>query len=75
IAGTKNSFAIIENPSIRKTIAKRQLINNQHEIPTIGLLTTEAAFTYGDEWLKELKVILERNIEFVEEYLSTHTRI
>ncbi|CYV57342.1 MalY/PatB family protein [Streptococcus suis] len=75
IAGTKNSFAIIENPSIRKTFAKRQLINNQHEIPTIGLLTTEAAFTYGDEWLKELKVILERNIDFVEEYLATHTRI
>lgn len=75
IAGTKNSFAIIENPSIRKTFAKRQLINNQHEIPTIGLLTTEAAFTYGDEWLKELKVILERNIDFVEEYLATHTRV
>ncbi|HEM4926315.1 TPA: pyridoxal phosphate-dependent aminotransferase [Streptococcus suis] len=75
IAGTKNSFAIIENPSIRKTFAKRQLINNQHEIPTIGLLTTEAAFTYGDEWLKEWKVILERNIDFVEEYLATHTRI
>ncbi|HEM4248897.1 MalY/PatB family protein [Streptococcus suis] len=75
IAGTKNSFAIIENPSIRKTFAKRQLINNQHEIPTIGLLTTEAAFTYGDEWLKELKVILERNIDFVEEYLTTRTRI
>ncbi|HEM4069917.1 TPA: pyridoxal phosphate-dependent aminotransferase [Streptococcus suis] len=75
IAGTKNSFAIVENPSIRKTFAKRQLINNQHEIPTIGLLTTEAAFTYGDEWLKELKVILERNIDFVEEYLTTHTRI
>ncbi|WP_105153648.1 MalY/PatB family protein [Streptococcus suis] len=75
IAGTKNSFAIIENPSIRKTFAKRQLINNQHEIPTIGLLTTEAAFTYGDEWLKELKVILERNIDFVEEYLTSHTRI
>ncbi|WP_449451139.1 MalY/PatB family protein [Streptococcus suis] len=75
IAGTKNSFAIIENPSISKTFAKRQLINNQHEIPTISLLTTEAAFTYGDEWLKELKVILERNIDFVEEYLATHTRI
>ncbi|NQI84936.1 pyridoxal phosphate-dependent aminotransferase [Streptococcus suis] len=75
IAGTKNSFAIIENPSIRKTFAKRQLINNQHEIPTIGLLTTEAAFTYGDEWLTELKNVLEKNIDYVEEYLTTHTRI
>ncbi|AUC91972.1 cysteine desulfurase [Streptococcus suis] len=75
IAGTKNSFAIIENPSIRKTFAKRQLANNQHEVPTIGLLTTEAAFTYGDEWLTELKSILEKNIDYVEEYLTSHTRI
>ncbi|WP_418126585.1 MalY/PatB family protein [Streptococcus parasuis] len=75
IAGTKNSFAIIENPSIRKTFAKRQLANNQHEVPTIGLLTTEAAFTYGDEWLTELKNVLEKNIDYVEEYLTSHTRI
>ena len=75
IAGTKNSFAIIENPSIRKTFAKRQLANNQHEILTIGLLTTEAAFTYGDGWLTELKNVLEKNIDYVEEYLTSHTRI
>ena len=75
IAGTKNSFAIIENPSIRKNFAKRQLANNQHEVPTIGLLTTEAAFTYGDEWLTELKNVLEKNIDYVEEYLTSHTRI
>ena len=75
IAGTKNSFAIIENPSIRKTFAKRQLANNQHEVPTIGLLTTEAAFTYGDDWLTELKNVLEKNIDYVEEYLTSHTRI
>ncbi|HFI0332008.1 TPA: MalY/PatB family protein [Streptococcus suis] len=75
IAGTKNSFAIIENPSIRKIFAKRQLANNQHEVPTIGLLTTEAAFTYGDEWLTELKNVLEKNIDYVEEYLTSHTRI
>lgn len=75
IAGTKNSFAIIENPSIRKTFATRQLANNQHEVPTIGLLTTEAAFTYGDEWLTELKNVLEKNIDYVEEYLTSHTRI
>ena len=75
IAGTKNSFAIIENPSIRKAFAKRQLANNQHEVPTIGLLTTEAAFTYGDEWLTELKNVLEKNIDYVEEYLTSHTRI
>ena len=51
------------------------MANNQHEVPTIGLLTTEAAFTYGDEWLTELKNVLEKNIDYVEEYLTSHTRI
>lgn len=55
IAGTKNSFAIIENPELRKIFAKRQLANNQHEIPAIGLITTETAFRYGADWLAELK--------------------
>lgn len=55
IAGTKNSFAIIENPDLRKIFAKRQLANNQHEIPAIGLITTETAFRYGADWLAELK--------------------
>ncbi|WP_153049048.1 aminotransferase class I/II-fold pyridoxal phosphate-dependent enzyme, partial [Streptococcus suis] len=41
IAGTKNSFAIIENPQLRKAFTRRQLVNNQHEIPAIGLITTE----------------------------------
>ena len=32
IAGTKNSYAVIENPKLRLAYQKRQLANNQHEI-------------------------------------------
>ena len=48
IAGTKNSFTIIENEDLRKAFKQKQLANNQHEIPTIGLITTQAALTYGN---------------------------
>lgn len=75
IAGTKNSFAIIENPELRKIFAKRQLANNQHEIPAIGLITTETAFRYGADWLAELKKVIETNVDFTVDYLETHTRI
>ena len=34
IAGTKNSFTIIENEDLRKAFKQKQLANNQHEIPT-----------------------------------------
>ena len=75
IAGTKNSFAIIENDQLRKTFQRQQLANNQHEVPTIGLITTEAAFTYGKPWLEELKIVLEKNIDYVVDELSQKTKI
>lgn len=75
IAGTKNSFAIIQNPRIRKAFATQQLANNQHEVPTVGLITTETAFAYGKPWLTELKTVLEKNIDFAVDYLSENTKI
>lgn len=75
IAGTKNSFAIIENPVLRKKFTKRQLTNNQHEIATIGLITTEVAFRYGKLWLDSLKPVLEGNIDYLVDYLGQHTNI
>lgn len=75
IAGTKNSFVIIENPTLRKAFAKQQLANNHHEISSIGLLATETAFRYGRDWLTELKSVLETNINFVTDYLEQNTRI
>lgn len=75
IAGTKNSFAIIENPSLRKKFTQQQLANNQHEIPTVGLITTEVALRQGREWLEELKEVLEENISYTIDYLRQHTKI
>ncbi|SDB33613.1 cystathione beta-lyase [Streptococcus henryi] len=75
IAGTKNSFAIIQNENLRKKFQHRQLANNQHEVPTIGMITTEVAFNQGKPWLEELKTVLETNINYVVDYLTEHTRI
>ncbi|KXT74958.1 Aspartate aminotransferase [Streptococcus gordonii] len=70
IAGTKNSYAVIENPSLRHQFKKRQLANNQHEISGLGFVATEAAYRYGKSWLTELKTVLEENIDFVVDYFS-----
>ncbi|KXT78487.1 MalY/PatB family protein [Streptococcus sp. DD13] len=75
IAGTKNSFAIIENPRLRKAFQRKQLANNQHEISGLGFLATEAAYRYGKPWLTELKGILEQNIEYVVTELEKKTKI
>ena len=70
IAGTKNSYAVIESPSLRHQFKKRQLANNQHEIAGLGFIATEAAYRYGKSWLTELKTVLEENIDFVVEYFA-----
>lgn len=75
IAGTKNSFAIIENKKLRDEFKRQQLANNQHEIPALGLITTEVAFTYGKPWLDQLKRVLEKNIDYVVDTLSRETKI
>ena len=75
IAGTKNSYAIIENPSLRKAFTKQQLANNQHEIPTVGLIATEAAFRHGRDWLDQLKEVLEENINYTVDFLTEHSQI
>ena len=51
------------------------MANNQNEIPTIGLITTQAAFTYGQPWLEELKTVLETNIDLLTKELSEKTNI
>ncbi|MEQ9809374.1 MalY/PatB family protein [Streptococcus jiangjianxini] len=75
IAGTKNSFALIPNPKLRKAFKDAQLVNNQHEVSTLGFLATETALRYGKDWLDELKIVLERNINLLTETLTTQTDI
>ncbi|MBM7636201.1 MalY/PatB family protein [Streptococcus saliviloxodontae] len=75
IAGTKNSFAIIQNESLRKSFQRTQLANNQHEVPTIGMVATEAAFNHGKAWLEEFRHVIEENINLVCEELESKTKI
>ena len=75
IAGTKNSYAVIENPKLRVAFQKRQLANNHHEISGLGYLATEAAYRYGKDWLEELKQVFEDHIEYVVEVLGKETKI
>lgn len=75
IAGTKNSYAIIENPKLRVAFQKRQLANNQHEISGLGYLATEAAYRSGEDWLTELKELIEKHINVVVDLFGKETKI
>lgn len=75
IAGTKNSYAIIENDALRKSFQAQQLRNNQHEISALGFIATEVAYLNGKGWLEDLKEILEENIDYTVEVLRDQTDI
>ena len=75
IAGTKNSYAIIENDALRKSFQAQQLRNNQHEISALGFIATEVAYQKGKAWLEDLKEVLEENINYTVEVLREQTDI
>lgn len=70
IAGTKNSYAIIENPTLCAQFKHQQLVNNHHEVSSLGYIATETAYRYGKPWLVALKAVLEENIQFAVEYFA-----
>ena len=75
IAGTKNSYVVIENPKLRTAFKQRQLANNQHEISGLGYIATEAAYRHGKPWLTELKQVFEKHIDYVVDELHEKTKI
>ncbi|MET3557559.1 cystathionine beta-lyase [Streptococcus rupicaprae] len=75
LAATKNSMAIIANPKLRKAFIRQRLANNQHEVPTLGMVATEAAFTKGKPWLLALRKQIEQHADYVAERLGLTTKI
>ncbi|MDR0200469.1 MAG: pyridoxal phosphate-dependent aminotransferase [Streptococcaceae bacterium] len=75
IAGTKCSYALIPDTTLREKFLARRLANNQHEVASLGMLTTEAALRNGADWLTQLKETLETNINYLLSNLTAHTKI
>ena len=75
IAGTKNSYAIIENEGLRKSFLAQQLRNNQQEISARGYMQTEDAYQKGKDWLEDLKTVLEENIDYAVDTIRERTDI
>jgi len=68
LAGLKTSALIIPNPKTRlkyDTTLQNMSIGMDN---SFGLVALEAAYTHGDEWLEELLVYLEDNMDFVIHY-------
>jgi len=69
IAGLETSIIIIPNKKLRRRFieAKGKLLSNPNPF---GLVATEAAFRYGDDWLSQLLEYLEGNLKFLMDYVE-----
>lgn len=70
IAGIVSSYAVVPDETIREKFYS-WLSANEFDMATIfAMVATEAAFTHGDEWRRQILRYVEGNIDFVVEYLE-----
>lgn len=70
MAALSTASVIISNGKFRKVY--NDLVQNLHiDMGNVfGTVASTAAYTYGDEWLMQLLVYINRNIDFLEAYLA-----
>lgn len=72
VAGLSTSAIIISNPEIRQQY--NQMLENMHLYlgNIFGNEAIIAAYTHGNQWIKELMLYLTQNVAFVREYLQVN---
>ena len=70
IAGIQAANIVIADDSMRRAVDKMSLTTGAYGLNIMGLVATRAAYTYGEKWIDELNVYLEKNIELVKTHLS-----
>jgi len=68
MAGFMFSNVIIPNDEIRAIWGQRHYLTDN----PLSIAAAQAAYTKGDEWLKQLKIYLDDNFEFTKQYQEEH---
>lgn len=72
LAGMTISNMLIPNRKLKQDI-NNMLRSAFLKTPNVLALTaTQAAYEYGDEWVREQKQYLEKNSEYVQDYIKEH---
>jgi cystathionine beta-lyase len=72
IAGIVSSFAVVENEGIRKKYFDYLLARQLNEGTIFGYLAAQYAYEYGDKWLDQAIEYIQKNIDFVDDFLQNH---
>ncbi|MBQ8356282.1 MAG: pyridoxal phosphate-dependent aminotransferase [Clostridia bacterium] len=72
LAGLHIANTYIYSDSLRRKFTKELDAQGYSQSNVMGLIACQAAYTYGAEWLDELKRYLAENLSFVRAYLREH---
>jgi cystathionine beta-lyase len=72
MAGLHNSNTYIYDDKLRKKFIDELDREGYSQSNIMGIIACQTAYTYGAQWLDELKIYLEKNLEFVREYLKSN---
>lgn len=72
IAGIVSSFSVIENEAIRKRYLNYLSPRELNSGTIFAYTATQVAYTACEDWLKELLVYVQGNIDFVADYMNNH---
>ena len=70
LAGMDISNLIIPNPELKNKVNQKLRSGFVKNPPLLSLTATQAAYTYGDEWLDQAKAYIEANSEYVLKFIS-----
>ena len=70
LAGLQVSNIFIPNQKLRRAFRKQIDAAGYSQLNTLGLVACQAAYTYGEEWLTQVKAYIRSNIAFIEQYLA-----
>lgn len=69
LAGLKIANIFIPNTKLRQQFKEEISKTGFGGLDTFGLAACEAAYSFGDEWLLQLKEYLQGNLDFVREFI------
>ena len=72
LAGLHNGNLFIKNDKYRRLVRRSIYDTGYSQSNIMGIIASEAAYRYGNDWLKELIIYLESNLDFIRGYLSKY---
>jgi cystathionine beta-lyase len=72
LAGLLTSCIVIPNDDLRARFGQILLNNGLVLASSFGVVALQAAYDHGEEWLEQVLIYLQANLEYLETYVAEH---